>query len=334
MTLFHARFPLAWREGIEICVPDKFGPNPQDKRQPNPDRPSRAIVIATQVIEQSLDLDFDVMISDHAPADLLLQRAGRLHRHSANAATRRHPYRLLIALPEILEGAPQFERSDKLVYEEFVLLRSWLALRTCTGRTIRIPEDVAELIELVYGDVIIPDVSSEMTEKLAIAKNKMDAAERTDQFNAKRHLIGKPKDELLLLGENIGLEEDDPRVHETFQALIRGDRPGVNVVRLHRVGERLCLEPDGAGDTYDPTVTPNRDLIRELARHSVTIRRPDVEKYLLEPTEPEIVEILEHWKEVAALRYHRVAIFENEFSKLYGSPYTLRLTRIYGLEIQ
>lgn len=333
LILFHARFPLAWREGIEARVLGKFGPNPLDKSLPNPDRPQKAIVIATQVIEQSLDLDFDVMISDHAPADLLLQRAGRLHRHSANAATRRHPHRLLIALPEIMDGAPQLERGDVRVYKEFVLLRSWLALRARADRTIRIPEDVAELIEQVYGDAVIPDISSEMAAKLTRARGQMAADERTDQFDANRQVIGKPWDEFLLLGENIGLEEDDPRVHKTFQALTRGDRPGINVVCLHRVGGRLCLEPDGVGRTYDPTAVPDGELIRDLARYSVTIRRPDIEKYLLEPTEPEIVEILKHWKEIAALRYHRAAIFEDGLCKLPGSSYALRLTRIYGLEI-
>jgi len=333
LILFHARFPLAWREGIETRVLDKFGPNRQDKAHPNPDRPVKAIVIATQVIEQSLDLDFDVMISDHAPLDLLLQRAGRLHRHGVNAAARQHLYRLLVTLPEIVDGAPQFERSDTLVYEAFVLLRSWLALRARDSQSIRIPDDVADLIEQVYGDSDIPDVSSEMTRKLAVAKDKMDAGERSDQFDAKRQLVGVPDDEWLLLGENIGLEEDDPRVHETFQALTRGDRPGVNVVCLHRVGERLCLEPDGTGSAYDPTATLNRDLIRELARHSVTIRRPDIEKYLLEPADPDSVGILKRWKEIAALRYHRVAIFENELCRLHGSSHTLRLTRTYGLEI-
>ena len=67
--LFHARFPFAWRAATEAMVVNSFGPNGT--------RPERAIVVATQVIEQSLDLDFDLLVSELAPIDLLIQRAGR-----------------------------------------------------------------------------------------------------------------------------------------------------------------------------------------------------------------------------------------------------------------
>jgi hypothetical protein len=71
--LFHARFAMADRLAIEERVLEKFG------RAPKIARPG--ILVATQVIEQSLDLDFDLIVTDLAPIDLLIQRAGRLWRH-------------------------------------------------------------------------------------------------------------------------------------------------------------------------------------------------------------------------------------------------------------
>ncbi|KAA3660301.1 MAG: CRISPR-associated helicase Cas3', partial [Chloroflexi bacterium] len=73
-TLLHARFPLADRQQIEEEILEKYGKDAAN-------RPPKGIVIGTQVLEQSLDIDFDLMVSDLAPIDLLLQRIGRLHRH-------------------------------------------------------------------------------------------------------------------------------------------------------------------------------------------------------------------------------------------------------------
>lgn len=76
ILLFHARFPEWRRECIETAVLNRFGP----PDAPGVRRPERAILVATQVIEQSLDLDFDLIMTQLAPVDLLLQRMGRLHR--------------------------------------------------------------------------------------------------------------------------------------------------------------------------------------------------------------------------------------------------------------
>ena len=112
--------------------------------------------MATQVIEQSLDLDFDLMVSDMAPADLLLQRAGRLHRHERSARPRGlESPRFLVVRPEINSDVPRFDPGTAAVYDRHVLLRSWLALGHL--RTLRVPDDVEAVIEYVYDDNIRPD---------------------------------------------------------------------------------------------------------------------------------------------------------------------------------
>ena len=76
VELFHARFALGDRLDIETQVVERFG-----KDSSATTRAGR-ILIATQVVEQSLDLDFDVLLTDLAPIDLIIQRAGRLRRHT------------------------------------------------------------------------------------------------------------------------------------------------------------------------------------------------------------------------------------------------------------
>jgi CRISPR-associated endonuclease/helicase Cas3 len=75
LMLFHARMAMRDRLSVENEVLRRFGKDstPQDR--------AGQILVATQVVEQSLDIDFDVIVSDLAPCDLIIQRAGRLHRH-------------------------------------------------------------------------------------------------------------------------------------------------------------------------------------------------------------------------------------------------------------
>lgn len=71
--LLHARFALCDRMRHEKAALETFG-------KARRDRPGR-VLVSTQVVESSLDLDFDVMVSDVAPVPALIQRAGRLWRH-------------------------------------------------------------------------------------------------------------------------------------------------------------------------------------------------------------------------------------------------------------
>ncbi|TCT22985.1 CRISPR-associated helicase Cas3' [Thiobaca trueperi] len=143
LLLFHARFPADERAARERDVLTHFGPTPTARR------PTRCLLIATQVAEQSLDLDFDFMFSDLAPVDLLLQRSGRLHRHERERPpAHRQPHLRIAGLlnerpPELTETAWGF------VYDPYVLYCTWVvALREPLWR---LPEDIDRLVQAVYS---------------------------------------------------------------------------------------------------------------------------------------------------------------------------------------
>ncbi|MDI5982159.1 CRISPR-associated helicase Cas3' [Amycolatopsis magusensis] len=108
-------------------------------------RPS-AIVVGTQVLEQSLDLDFDYLITDMAPIDALIQRAGRLHRH--HRTTTRGQRVLAITGVGDTDAGPVFPPYLHTVYSTLVLLRTWAKLR---NRPLIKVQDVPGLIDAVYG---------------------------------------------------------------------------------------------------------------------------------------------------------------------------------------
>lgn len=78
VDLFHSRFRFVDRQKIEQDISSYYGKNEQDRAA------GGRILVATQVVEQSLDLDFDWMLTQLCPVDLLFQRLGRLHRHQRN----------------------------------------------------------------------------------------------------------------------------------------------------------------------------------------------------------------------------------------------------------
>lgn len=110
----------------------------------NKNRPDFKIIIGTQVIEQSLDIDFDVMITDLAPMDLILQRMGRLHRHE-NA---KRPNNLKDPKVFVLNCSNyDFDKSSTYVYSEYVLFRTEYYLPDI----INLPNDISRMVQLVYS---------------------------------------------------------------------------------------------------------------------------------------------------------------------------------------
>ena len=316
LWLFHAQFPFVWREEIERQVLSAFGKRGQ--------RPGKAVLVATQVVEQSLDLDFDLMITDLAPIDLLVQRAGRLHRHKRPMRPDRlaRP-RLLITKPDFQEDIPNFG-SDAYVYEEFVLGASLVALGEQTE--LALPEDTQRLIEFVYGEADwLIDCSERLRTYLQRAQSEMRARFKSERQLASSRMVLPPDAENLLQQTNLGLEEDDPEVHQVFQAMTRLIEPGVSIVCLHRTSAGIALEPDGI-DLIDPHAELTREQEKQLLQRTVTIRHRGVFPLLLAEHPPNT------WKSLSSLRHHRLAIFEQGRFRI--PPFSLFLSRTYGLEIR
>jgi len=163
VDLFHARFAMADRLNIEGRILRNFGfDSTSELRQGK-------ILIATQVVEQSLDLDFDLMITDLAPIDLIIQRAGRLCRHTRNSKgdivsgqDQRGMPTLLLYSPnpgiEIKEDwFKSFFTRASGVYPNHGQL--WLTAKLITEKgCFRMPEDARDLIEGVYASDDYPEI--------------------------------------------------------------------------------------------------------------------------------------------------------------------------------
>lgn len=169
--LFHARFAMGDRLAIEAEVKRLYGP------QSSPSERRRRPLVATQVVEQSLDLDFDLMLTDLAPVDLLIQRAGRVWRHmdARPAATRPAPAPvLLVVSPDpcgpVAEGwlRALLPRAAAVYGDHGLLWRSARVLFEA-GR-IEAPQDLRRMVEAVYAPAPAPGL--ETPEALAATEGK------------------------------------------------------------------------------------------------------------------------------------------------------------------
>jgi CRISPR-associated endonuclease/helicase Cas3 len=241
VDLLHSRFPFEEREAREQRTLKRFG-KPGEAR-----RPVMAVLVATQIIEQSLDIDFDLMVSELPPIDLLFQRAGRLHRHErGRRPTGEMPTLGLIETPLTAEGAPSFPRGHTMVYEEHVLLRTWIALR---GRSeLRIPDEIRSSIEAVYSE---PGDAPEEPGLLSLwetTASSLKASREADLREADLRYLPLPNKRVGLDALTaMGRDEDDD-LHPFFQALTRLAERTVTVVCLFgRTGDlfldRACTRP-------------------------------------------------------------------------------------------
>lgn len=151
IALLHSRFPFFRRDELETTWLDALGPPSAGKP-----RPHGCILVSTQIVEQSVDVDADVLITELAPTDMLLQRIGRLWRHERTRPVARAEAWIIAESASLSELQTLDAQSIRAVfgpkgkvYAPYVLLRT---LVEWTSRpSITISADIRPLLEATYA---------------------------------------------------------------------------------------------------------------------------------------------------------------------------------------
>ncbi len=148
VTVAHSRFIAADRARNDTDLRERFGPGGDRPAGPH-------IVVASQVVEQSLDIDFDLLVTDLAPVDLVLQRMGRLHRHPRTRPPRLARARcLLTGVEDWNADQPVPVRGSLAVYQgPHTLLRALAVLGPhLDGVPLVLPDHISPLVQAAYGE--------------------------------------------------------------------------------------------------------------------------------------------------------------------------------------
>ncbi len=221
LDLFHARYRFMDRQERESAVLKIYGKDGSSG--------GGRILVATQVIEQSLDLDFDWLISQLCPADLLFQRMGRLHRHTRKGrpAGFEAP-RCAVLLPD----TEDYGLHAVIYGNERALWRTEKMLRTSTP--VVFPGAYRHWIEAVYDEEPWADEPEEITEQF-------------DTFLAEQE--GKRYSALQRAhAEAVPLNDTDGNA----ALLTRDGEMNLNIVPIiEREGKRFTLEGESIFDPED-----------------------------------------------------------------------------------
>jgi CRISPR-associated endonuclease Cas3-HD len=325
VMLVHARFTVADRRRLDGKLLEWFGPRG--------DRPTGEpfVVVATQVAEQSLDIDLDLLVSDLAPIDLLIQRLGRTHRH-AQAVPRparvAEPWLIIAGLRRCGdEAVPEVPSGSVRVYGKHLL---WRTAAVLAGAEVRdIAREGPTLVDAVYGEA--PLGPAVWQEALAEARVAFEAARQRREEAAKDCLLA-PVEQITGHGhlgflhvreQGTAAEDDDPRM--TSQ--VRDGDPSIEVLLLHRGEDGLTLPlPDGRPVPIDSP--PPDDLLEALLEQA--IRLPAELTHVAERECPAPA----GWKEHPWLRRRRLLALPASGTARFTGRHAITYDAALGLEVR
>jgi CRISPR-associated endonuclease/helicase Cas3 len=319
VRLLHSRFLAQDRAQKEQELLAELG-----KPDPGRARPDKRIVVGTQVLEQSLDIDFDLLITDLCPMDLLLQRLGRLHRHLRPRPARLGSPLCLLTAPAGQEFAP----GSKEVYGDYWLMRT----RALLPDSITLPDDISRLVQEVYDDALDLGLEGDAYAKAREDKDKRVARQ---EGRAQTFRINEP----WLGGNMVGWLDTDVS-EKGGEAAVRDSDPSMEVLLVQEKEGVFYFLPwikDLGGQPLPRNEAPPENLAKALA--GCSLRLPGVLCYpwvidqTIETLEKLNLERLAAWQESPWLKGSLFLILDAANQADLGG-YRLSYDREYGLGYQ
>ena len=218
VQLFHAQFLMPDRAARENQLMARIG------KESTPKERNDLIVVGTQVMEQSLDIDLDVLVTELCPMDLLLQRIGRLHRHH-----RSRPAPLQQACCAVLDtGEDAFDAGSEAVYGQWLLWRT----RKFLPRSIRLPEEISPLVQRVYGWEREAPGGAQGEEMRCI----YERTQEKKKARAEAYLVPQPETHRLAQLNTLDdwMQNEGARSDPAARAAVRDGDPSVEVLVMQR----------------------------------------------------------------------------------------------------
>lgn len=257
VELFHSQFLMPDRAKKEAALLARVG------KRSTPQTRDRLIVVGTQVLEQSLDLDFDLLVTDLCPMDLLLQRMGRLHRHQ-----RLRPAPLEQAQCIVLQSEDgELEPGSRAIYGEWLLKRTQVLL----PERILLPDDISPLVQAAYAEPEEALPAEWQTSKEAYEKRIKD-----QQARAKAYCLKKPsasRKTTRRVKTLVGLLDNDAGSDPKAEAAVRDGDPSIDVLVVRRRADgQICFLPwQNGGRSIPLDEVPEETLARQLARQKLRL---------------------------------------------------------------
>lgn len=254
ILLLHSAFLATDRAKLEQKLQEMIGKNAK--------RPKKLIVIGTQVLEQSLDIDFDVLYTDIAPIDLILQRIGRLHRHKIV-----RPRNLI--KPQVfiigINSWGDYGDANESIYDKYLLMKTDYFL----PKEITLPTDISSLVQKVYSKNNDSEING-----LDIEREKFIDKKKRLKSKARTFQVDPP-----FVNHNLHgwLDNNQPGVsksEERAQAAVRDTQETIEILLLKKTKDGVALID---GRNIEDNQISSQEIARQIIRlpHAVTFNVDD-----------------------------------------------------------